>query len=122
MKKKFFTSLLGLACALALSACATATFTSGRDFDTSKVSQIVKTKTTAAEMVAWFGPPSQKSVAADGGEVWAWFFTQSKSHAQSYIISMDVKTQTAGKKLTATLRDGIVQTYTFSEGPMAAVP
>ncbi len=114
--------LFGLAIALALSACATATFSTGRDFDTSKVAQIEKSKTTAAELVTWFGPTTQKSVATDGSEVWTWFFTQSKSHAQSYIISMDVKTQTAGKKLAATLRDGIVQTYSFSEGPMAVVP
>jgi outer membrane protein assembly factor BamE (lipoprotein component of BamABCDE complex) len=111
--------LLGLACALALfTGCATATFVTGRDFDSSKVSQITKGKTTAAELTAWVGVPYSKSVNSDGTERWMWLYTQGKSHAQSYVFSMDVKTEMTGKRLSVTLRNGVAEDFSYTDGPM----
>jgi hypothetical protein len=97
--------------------CATSTFSTGRDFDMARVQQISKGKTTSAEMIAWFKEPVQRTVTNDGAESWTWTFTTVRSHAQSYVLTMDVKTQTNVKRLTAVLRDGVVETYSFTEGP-----
>lgn len=45
---------------LCLWGCATAHSTAGRDFDSAKVSQIVKGKTTADEIITMFGTPYSK--------------------------------------------------------------
>jgi hypothetical protein len=112
-------TILGLACALALFAgCASATFTTGRPFDISKVSQIAKGKTTAAELRAWMGEPYSKSVNSDGTEHWLWLHAVGKSHAQSYVVSVKVKTESVGKRLNVTLRDGIVDDYSYTDGPL----
>ena len=111
------TNIFILALALAFSGCATATYSTGKDFDMSRVQQIEKNKTTAAEMTQWFNAPANRSVSDDGTETWVWTFTTVKSHAQSYVVSMNVKTQTNIKRLTAVLRKGVVETYSFTEGP-----
>jgi outer membrane protein assembly factor BamE (lipoprotein component of BamABCDE complex) len=63
---------------LCLWGCATeTTTTTGKDFDSSKVSQIVKGKTTADEIVAMFGTPYTKQPDADDGEKWEYFYSTS---------------------------------------------
>ena len=109
--------ILLLAIALGLFGCATATYSTGHDFDMAKVRLIEKNKTTASEMLDWFGAPPQKTVSDDATEIWTWTFTTVKSHAQSYVVSMSVKTDTKIKRLTATIRKGVVENFSFTEGP-----
>lgn len=103
-----------------LAGCATATFVTGRDFDTSKISLLVENKTTAAELIEYFGQPYGTSITGDGSEVWSWLYSHGKSHAQSYVFSMDVKTEMTGKRLTVTLKNGVVQKFSFTDGPLTA--
>ncbi|MCJ7783839.1 MAG: hypothetical protein MUP41_07880 [Desulfobacterales bacterium] len=48
-----------------------ATMTSGKKFDTSKVSLIQKGVTTQAEILKWFGNPNEKGFK-EGKEVWGY--------------------------------------------------
>lgn len=100
-----------------LAGCATSTVTTGRDFDTTKVPQIEKGKTTDAELTAWLGAPYQKAVLGDGSEIWTWSFMTNKARAQSYVVSTNVKVDTVSKRLLATIREGVVESYSFTAAP-----
>jgi hypothetical protein len=115
MKSKLLSCLLPV---LLLAGCASANFTAGRDFDSSAVSRIAKGKTTSAELLAWMGAPYNKTINSDGSQAWMWLYSQGKSHAQSYVFTMDVKTEMTGKQLVATLRGEVVQDFVFTDGPM----
>ena len=105
--------------ALLLAGCATATMHSGRNFDTTNVSKIAKGVTTVAQVEAWLGKPYSTSTNADGTERLSWFYSETSSHAQSYVVTMNVKTETTGKRLTIQARDGIVRDFSFTEGPVS---
>jgi outer membrane protein assembly factor BamE (lipoprotein component of BamABCDE complex) len=112
------TKLLACLVAALLSGCATATFTAGRDFNTSYVSSIEKGKTRSSELIGMMGAPYSKTVNSDGSQTWQWFYSNGKSHAQSYMFKMDVQTQMTGKQLIATLRNDIVENFSFTDGPL----
>jgi outer membrane protein assembly factor BamE (lipoprotein component of BamABCDE complex) len=59
---------------LCLSLWGCATGTTGRDFDASKVRQIVKRKTTAKTVLAMFGEPSHTYQVKPTGEGWTYSF------------------------------------------------
>jgi outer membrane protein assembly factor BamE (lipoprotein component of BamABCDE complex) len=113
--KKYFAGTSALL-VLLLSGCATATFTQGRPFDTSKVSSLQKGTTTKQEVLAWFGEPFTKTVAGSDGETWFYMYTQGTSKAQSYVFSVDVKTEGNMKKLDVLMKNDIVENYTYSDG------
>lgn len=118
--KKTILITLGLACALAfLVGCASADFSFGKDFDSSRVSAIAKGKTSAQELLQIIGQaPHQKSILGDGSEVWVWSHAVGESKATSVIITTSVKTTMTGKTLTVKLRDGVVENFSYSEGPV----
>jgi len=103
---------------LGLFGCATATFTQGKAFDTSKVASIEKGKTTKQEIVSWFGEPFTKSVAGADGETWVYMYAQGQSKAQSYVFSVDVKTEGNMKKLDILFKNGLVENFTFTDGDL----
>jgi outer membrane protein assembly factor BamE (lipoprotein component of BamABCDE complex) len=54
--------------------CATVNTTpTGKSFNSAKVKQIIKEKTTADEIVSMFGAPFTKQPDADGGEEWEYY-------------------------------------------------
>ena len=77
---RLFAIFLGLC--LCIYGCATATSTTGRDFDSLKVSQIVKGKTTADEILNMFGPPSGKQPEAENAERWLYSYVTVTAHAE----------------------------------------
>ena len=81
---KIITTLLLVLLNLVLLGCATASFTQGVEFDTSKVSLIVKGETTKSEVLDWFGQPLSKGVSGADGETWIYMFSEGTSKAQSY--------------------------------------
>lgn len=94
----------------------------GREFNTAKIPQIQKGITTGAELVAWFGEPYSKAVDDDGTEHLIWIHAVTTSHAQSYILSMKVQTDMKGQRLIATVKEGKVTSYSFSDGPLTPMP
>jgi outer membrane protein assembly factor BamE (lipoprotein component of BamABCDE complex) len=92
----------------------------GRDFDSSKVKEIQKGKTTAPEIIQWFGQPYAKRVNSTNqiGWLYAW--------RQSTLTVNRSKTNTKGKetgykkRLELLISDDVVMNYTFEEGPFEA--
>jgi hypothetical protein len=98
--------------------CATSTYTFGRDFPGESANQITKGKTTSADLVKIFGEPFSKNVISATEEKWVYSYGSSTSSAQSYVITMKVKTTGQQKTLDVLLKNGVVVNYVFNEGPM----
>jgi hypothetical protein len=92
----------------------------GRDFDSSKVKDIQKGKTTTPEIIQWFGQPYAKRVASTNQVGWLYAWKNST-------VTVDrSKTNTKGretgyqKRLELLISDDVVMNYTFQEGPFEA--
>ena len=111
--------LLGLA--LYLCGCATANSTAGRDFDSSKVSQIVKGITRADEILAVFGTPGSKQPEAENAERWIYSYITATAHAQAGWFGSMHTTITGGHKKILNLlinKEKVVVNFTFDDGPI----
>lgn len=109
-------ALAFLALAPLITGCATSTFTMGRQFPTDNVANIVKGQTTAQEITQMFGEPLTKTVLSDSAENWNYSYYTGSAHAQSYLVSMKVDSQSNQTVLNVVLRDGVVTNYTFTQG------
>jgi hypothetical protein len=98
--------------------CATSSYSTGKDFDSSLVNQIVKAKTTKADLLQMFGQPFSKTVISENEEKWIYMYSSGTVKAQSYVLTMKVESTGQQKMLDILLRDGIVVNYTYNEGPM----
>lgn len=105
---------LGL-CMSLLGGCATSTYSIGTDFPIEKASSIEKGKTTTDELLSTFGEPYSKSVLSESEEKWLYFFSAGSAKAQSYIVTMDVKTTGNQKTLDVLIKDGVVVNYTATQ-------
>jgi hypothetical protein len=101
---------------LSLSGCATSSYSVGKSFPSENVSQIVKGKTTSEEMVSLFGEPYTKTVISATDEKWVYMHSEGTAKAQSYIVTMDVKTTGTQKMLDVLITDGVVANFAFTEG------
>jgi hypothetical protein len=88
----------------------------GKSFTSENVSQIVKGKTTSEEMVSLFGEPYTKTVISATDEKWVYMHSEGTAKAQSYIVTMDVKTTGTQKMLDVLITDGVVANFAFTEG------
>ena len=114
---KFLSSILFVFALLSMSGCATSTYSVGRDFPTEQVNNIVKGKTTSAELKQMFGEPFSKTVISGTEEKWLYTYSNGTAHAQSFVFSMKVETTGKQKTLDILLKEGVVTNYTFTEGP-----
>jgi hypothetical protein len=112
VKKGIFAIALSLT---ALFGCATSTFSVGTDFPIEKTVVIEKGKTTASELSQIFGEPYSKSVISENEEKWIYFYSASTAKAQSYIVTMDVKTTGIQKTLDVLLKNDVVVNYTITQ-------
>lgn len=101
-----------------LTGCATSSTTVGADFDETQVVNIVKGKTTSAELVAMFGEPHSKNVLDKTQQKWVYLYSEIESKAQGFMFVMDVKTTGIQKTLDVLLEDDVVVNYSFSERPI----
>jgi hypothetical protein len=101
---------------LSLSGCATSSYSVGKNFSSENVSQIVKSKTTSEEMVTLFGEPYSKTVISATDEKWIYMYSKGTATAQSYIVTMDVKTTGTQKMLDVLITDGVVVNFAYTEG------
>ncbi|WP_226684830.1 hypothetical protein [Shewanella indica] len=103
---------------LGLSGCATSSYTVGRDFMSTNISQIVKGKTTSSELVALVGEPYTKTVLSETDEKWIYMYSAGTAKAQSYVFSMDVQTTGTQKTLDVLISEGVVVNYAYTEGAL----
>ena len=111
--------VLALVVSVFAAGCATSNYTYGRDFPSENAKQIVKGKTTSAELVRIVGEPFSKHVISETEEKWIYTYANGSSSAQSYIVTMKVKTTGQQKTLDVLLKNGVVVNYVLNEGPMA---
>ncbi len=114
MKFRIYFLILGLAFSLA--GCATASYSVGKDFSSSDVQKIVKGETTSQELITLFGEPFTKTVISDEDEKWVYTYSRGVSEAQSYVITMKVKTTSESKTLDVLVRNGVVINFAYNEG------
>jgi len=106
-------------CSLFLvSACATSSYSGGKDFNSENVSNIVKGETTKEELVQLFGQPYSKSVISSTGEKWIYTYFSGTASAQSYVVTMNVESTGMQKTLDILIEDGVVTNFTYTESPM----
>ena len=101
-----------------LSGCATSSYSTGRDFDSSSVNQIIKGETAKADLLQMLGQPFSKTVISENEEKWIYMYSSGTAKAQSYFFTMKVESTGQQKMLDILLCDGIVTNYTYNEGPM----
>lgn len=83
----------------------------GQDFNEANISQIQKGGTTEADLVAWFGKPSNRFTTSEGMVTLMW-----THYTSSYRV---VGSHTTGKTLSVTLgADGTVSNFSSSGGEM----
>ena len=115
MKISMRSALLLMLPALLLAGCAT----SGRDFDSAKVSQIKKGETTEQQLVTMFGEPTQRAIDSEGMTHLTWQYMEARANGKNFIPVYGMfhhETDTANKTLMVTLKEGIVTNYTASQG------
>lgn len=117
---KIGTLILALAFSAIAAGCATSNYTYGRDFPSENAKQIVKGKTTTAQLVQIVGEPFTKNVISATEEKWIYTYANGSSTAQSYVITMKVKTTGQQKTLDVLIKNGVVANYVYNEGPMAS--
>jgi outer membrane protein assembly factor BamE (lipoprotein component of BamABCDE complex) len=66
-------SVVFLGLAICLWGCEARRYTEGNVFEASDINQIVKGKTTTADLMNIFGTPYSKTAQADGGEQWYYY-------------------------------------------------
>ncbi|MEL4284614.1 hypothetical protein ACQKCO_20915 [Shewanella baltica] len=101
---------------LSLSGCATSSYSVGKDFASENVSQIIKGKTTSKELIALLGEPYTKTVLSASDEKWIYMHSEGTAKAQSYIVTMDVKTTGTQKMLDVLISNGLVVNFAYTEG------
>jgi outer membrane protein assembly factor BamE (lipoprotein component of BamABCDE complex) len=104
---------------LCLWGCAWGHYTEGSVFDKSDINQIVKGKTTAADLMNIFGTPYSKTPQADGGEQWNYFCSRNFEAVGGIPVFAVDNTSKQQENLTVLInKDRVVEDYTLSEGPM----
>ena len=101
---------------ISLSGCSTSTYSVGKDFPSENVSKIIKGKTSTEDMLALFGKPYSRAVISATDEKWIYMHSEGTAKAQSYIVTVDVKTTGTQKMLDVLISNGVVVNYTFNEG------
>jgi outer membrane protein assembly factor BamE (lipoprotein component of BamABCDE complex) len=104
---------------LLLSGCATGTAIVGRDFDSSKISQIQKGVTTSSQIQNLLGEPYKKEVISPTEVKWTYFW----SHQKLAVVTWSATSPTTymgqriRKALWISIKDDVVVNHTYEEGP-----
>lgn len=114
---KFRLVTIVLTVVLSLSGCATSSYSVGKNFTSGNVSQIIKGKTTTEELITLLGEPYTKTVLSASDEKWIYMHSEGTTKAQSYVVSMDVKTTGTQKMLDVLISNGVVVNFAYTEGP-----
>jgi hypothetical protein len=101
MKKVFLAMILSL---IFMVGCVAVETTTGKDFDSAKVSQIQIGKTTQSEILTMFGYPA-----------WRYDYQTTRSTGTLSPQEQTIKPLVNEKTLTVIFKDGVVKDFTFFE-------
>lgn len=104
-------NLLLLLILLAPLSCATASYSSGRDFDSSKIELVRENETTTAQLIAWFGQPESRSITGQGQEVWVYQHITTNAVAGAFAFHTEMRSDVKTKQATFVIRDGVVESF-----------
>ena len=96
--------------------CATTEHASGRDFDGSKVTAIVKGSTTSAELEKLLGPPFSKKLINDADTKWMYYHSTGKTKVSFYAVTTKIDNSVQHKFLDVLIRNGVVFDYAYTQG------
>ena len=91
-------------------------YESGSKISVDDVNQIVKGKTTEAELVSMFGQPFAKSVVSDNEMKWT--YTHNTVSASAQAFTMKTTSDAEMTTLDILLKDGVVVNYAYSKTPL----
>ena len=114
-KMKYLPILAALV--LEVAGCATKTVTSGHEFDAAKIANIQRGVTTGEELTAWLGKPLAKTVQPDGTVLWHYFWKKGKVTTTQGSDGPVATSSGERKTLDATVRNGVVENYTYQNDP-----
>ena len=92
---------------------------SGKDFDSTKVTSIQKGKTTESDLVQMFGEPQQRMTDADGSQHLTWRFSEAKANGASFIPVYGMfagGSSGTDKSLMVTVANGVVTDFQSTQG------
>jgi hypothetical protein len=103
---------------LCLWGCAWGHWTEGSVFDASDINQIVKGKTTTADLMNIFGTPYSKTPGADGGEQW-YYYCSHNYDSVGGVPALIVENKSIQKNDLVVMvnKDKVVVDYKLNEGP-----
>jgi hypothetical protein len=105
-----------LFCAVVMIGCAS----TGKNFDSRKINDIQKGKTTEADLVSMFGQPNQRGQNASGAKTMMWLYSESAINGKQFIPFAGPflgGVDTKNKSLTVMLAsDGTVEDYNYTGG------
>lgn len=87
--------------------------TSGSRVERADVERIVRGKTTRAEVLKMFGPPTRATIAPDGREALSWEY--SKASAQAFVFVNSARMEDTGLTVFLT-QQGVVDDYMYTAG------
>jgi hypothetical protein len=98
--------------------CASAEMSSGQYFDSSKVKDIKKNITTKSNIENLFGTPFSKKISDNDEETWNYYYSLTKSEANSFLFMTKVNTEGNTKMLSISFKNNIVASYNYTETPI----
>jgi len=103
--------------AVALVGCASKSITSGREFDVAKIGSIQKGITTSDELAGLLGQPFGKSAQSADEVVWNYMWRKGTATTTRGSDGPVVTSQGEKKTLDVLIRNGVVENYTYKDGP-----
>lgn len=105
--------ILALAVSAMLSGCVMkSTAHAGKDFDETKISQIVSKQTTEADLLRLMGEPVKKEIVSDNEVKWTYEYVT--SNAAVRMFSTKPKVDVSKKVLEVLIRDGVVVNHAYT--------
>lgn len=121
---KFTISIKSLGIIVCLSMFLVGCASAGRNYDSRKVSQIEKGKTTEAELIQMFGLPTQRGVNSEDQTTMQWVYSEATTKGATFVpivglFAGGVDTKT--KILNVNLTNNVVTSYTYSGGGLDVI-
>jgi hypothetical protein len=108
--------VLGCVLAASITGCSyTSYYDTGRDFRSEDATQIVKGKTTSAELVRLFGEPDSKTVKVGKEERWDYAHDVGRIEIRTFLIFSNTQRTGWLKQLSVEIKNGIVTNYTVTD-------
>jgi outer membrane protein assembly factor BamE (lipoprotein component of BamABCDE complex) len=109
--------LLMCVMAVALVGCASKTITSGREFDVAKIGDIQKGVTTSDQLAQLLGQPFSKAAQSADEVVWNYMWRKGTATTTHGSDGPVVTSQGEKKTLDVLIRNGVVENFSYKDGP-----